>query len=96
MTDHREVGQDTSDVIPKLPWSLARGQVGSSSTDRHSMWVNFSPIAAPVIVTPSSPVRQMVSATRFVFWRVGPMVCSDVVSEPSSSQPRAHYILCLT
>lgn len=43
------------------------------------MGVNVSSMAAPVMATPSSTVRQTVSATRFVFWFMNPVLVEEGV-----------------
>ena len=79
---------------PAIPHSA---QVGSSVTGAQNRCVSSSATAASVMVTPSSTVRQMVSASRLaVAFKAGPGGGSDRCRNLHLHTPQDPYILCLT
>lgn len=72
MAADRQIGQNPVGVIAKPAGNPQPGQCGSACRTRHHRCVrSCPPTAAPVIVTPNSTVRQMVSATRHVGSDIG-------------------------
>ena len=76
---------------------LQEGHSGSSVTGEHHRCVNSPATAASVMLTPSSTVRQMVSASRLaVAFKAGPGVSDARCENLHRHTPQDPYILCLT
>ena len=90
-------------VTLRSPWSRNRpkvphsAQTGSSVTGAQNRCVNSPATSASVIVTPSSTVRQMVSASRLaIALKAGPGVFDAWRRNLHLHTPQDPHVLCLT